>query len=100
MAQKLVQWFKAFMRWTKKNPIKAGLMTFVPVMVLAGLVKMSRGFWKRLGLIEKGYPSPAKISGGDKRIEGEWGWGLDDVKKFGGSTGGLERILNLARMFV
>ena len=67
------------MKWSKGNPIKAGLLTFIPIVAGAGIVKIRK-----------------KLGG-----KGEWGYGLDDFKGFAGSKGGpLEGVLKIIHMLV
>jgi hypothetical protein len=81
------------MKWSKGNPIKAGLLTFIPIVAGAGIVKM-------VGLVEKGDGVGEKMR---KKLggKGEWGYGLDDFKGFAGSKGGpLEGVLKIIHMLV
>lgn len=92
------------MRWSKKNPMIAGVLTFVPVMTMAVVVKIARVAGKGLGFVEKGFSRPPMVDGaGDKGIGGgeEWGWGMDDFKGFGGSKGGpFEGLLKVVQMLM
>jgi hypothetical protein len=88
------------MKWSKSNPMKAGLLTFVPIVAGAGIVKMVRGVGKMVGLVEKGDGAGEKMR---KKLggKGEWGYGLDDFKGFAGSKGGpLEGVLKIIHMLV
>lgn len=80
----------------------AGILTFVPVMTIAGVVKVARVLGKGLGLVQKSSrPGAGELSTGDKGLGGEWGWGMDDFKGFGGSKGGpLEGMLKVFQMLV
>ena len=94
------------MRWSKKNPIIAGVLTFVPVMTIAGVVKIAQGMGKGLGLVDKGFGKPGSLGGagggGDKGLGGgKRGWGLEECKGFGGSKGGpFQGLLKIAHMLV
>ena len=81
----------------------AGVLTFVPVMTIAGVVKIARGMGKGLGFIGK-LGKAGGMRGGDKRPEGlgrGWGWGLDEFKGFAGSKGGpFEGMLKVLQMLV
>ena len=92
-----------FMRWTKKNPMIAGVVTFIPVVFIAAVVKVARGLGKGLGLVEKTFGRPGKLGEGDKGIGlgSEWEGGLDEFKGFGGSKGGpFEGILKMMQMLM
>ena len=113
---------KAFMRWTKRNPIKMGLLTFLPVMTIAGIAKVVRGIGKGLGIVEKGVGRPkSDRSGSSRGVNGEgkknvrWegesegeeeegGGGegpLDAFRGFGGSKGGpVDGILKIVQLLV
>lgn len=109
---KIESWIRAFMRWSKRNPVKAGLLTFLPVMTIAAIAKVLRGIGKGLGLVEKGVGRPKPDRGGSSRgvkgegkrnvrwneeedgEEGGWGWGL-------GSKGGpLQGMMKVMQMLV
>jgi hypothetical protein len=86
------------MRWPKKNTVKSGLITFVPVLSAAGWVKM--------------FKAPRKLGGGEntrtnrfieKGSEGRkiWGWGLDEFVGFNGTKGGpLDGMLKVFQMWM
>jgi hypothetical protein len=98
---KVEAWIKSFMRWSRKSPMIAGVLTFIPVMAIAGVVKIARGLGKGLGLVEKGVGRPGKFGEVDKGIEGEMGWGLNEFKGFGGSKGGpFEGMLKIMQMLL
>ena len=101
------------MRWGKKNPIKAGLLTFLPVLAGAGIARIfgtslgaiGKKFGKKLGegklgvesLLEKKRKIASEAHKGNKK----WGWGLDDFVGFNGSKGGpLDGILKIVQMWV
>lgn len=82
------------MKWCKRNPITAGLLTFIPVLAGAGVVRAV----KSLGV---GYMFK-KMGGGQTKkgdAKKEWGWGMDEFAGFGCSKGGpLEGILKILQM--
>ena len=103
--------------WTKKNPITAGLLTFVPVVAIAAVAKLVKGVGKMTGLVEKGHPKPVRTQSSrnvdgeakrnvrwqeDEKEEGGGGrWGLDEFKGFAGSKGGpFEGIMKMLHMLV
>lgn len=94
------------MKWSKKNPMIAGVLTFVPVLTIAGVVKIAKGLGKGLGLVGKDLGGSGKLGGeggiGDKGLRGgEWGWGLDEFKGFGGTKGGpFEGLMKIMQMLV
>jgi len=93
---KIVSLIRAFMRWSKRNPITAGILTFVPFLTIAGIAKVTRVVGKGFGFIESGgfKKSPKKAVDGDKGI-------LDDFSNFGGSKGGpLDGMLKVLQMLV
>jgi hypothetical protein len=79
------------MRWTKRNPVTMGLLTFVPVMTIAGIAKMVRVVGQGMGWIEKGHKRPKPERGGSSRlVDGE---GKRNVRFHGDEDEG-EGILN------
>ena len=96
-------WIKGFMAWSKKNPMMAGVLTFIPVMTIAAVVKITRGVGKGLGFVEKGFARPGKVGGGRKDLqgEGERGWVLENSKGFGKSERGpFEGLLKMLQRLV
>ncbi|KAG9228814.1 hypothetical protein BJ875DRAFT_348101, partial [Amylocarpus encephaloides] len=92
MKDKLVQWVRGLIRWAKRNPIKAGLASFIPVMLGAGAIRAVNG----LGGVTKKLFSKLETGMGGGRPDQKrkptekkhWGWGLDHFVGFGGSKGG------------
>ena len=82
------------MRWCKRNPMTAGLLTFIPVLAGAGMVRAVRSLG--IGAMLK------KMGAGQTKkgeAEREWGWGMDQFVGFGGSKGGpLEGMLKILQM--
>lgn len=87
MLAKLKSWIQSLARWTKENPIKAGLITFLPVLAAAGAAKMLGGLGKMLG---KGKSEADKVISANRKVieqsrkakkDGKkvWGWGLDEL---------------------
>jgi hypothetical protein len=75
------------MRWSSKNPIKAGLLTFTPVVATAGIVRAGKVIGKLFGS-EKGalggLGKAARVKGLEKK---ESGYGLGHLLGFAGSKG-------------
>lgn len=96
------------MRWTKRNPISAGLVTFIPVLATAGVMKIARGVGKGLGIVNKGYGKDGLLKGTGKAEDGKeeaksFGHGLDESIGFGGAkkdAGPLEGILKTVQGWV
>jgi len=94
--------------WAQENPIKAGFLTFVPVMAFAGMTRMWIGLGKMLGKGKTGADNLVKNSrksverSGKARKAGKknWGYGLDTLVGFNGSKGGpLDGVLKLLQMW-
>ncbi|KAG9244727.1 hypothetical protein BJ878DRAFT_504939 [Calycina marina] len=94
-------WIRALNRWSRDNPIKAGILTFFPVMTLAGIIKIGKMLGKGMGLIKKtkgGGGMERRLS--DERTKG-YGYGLDEFTRFNGSKGGpLKGMLKMLQMLV
>ena len=93
------------MRWAKKNPIKAGIASFVPVLLGAGAVRAVSGLSgvakHMFGKLETGMgggKSGHKRNPSEKK---EWDWGLNHFVGFGGTKGGpLDGIMKVLHMFM
>jgi len=88
---KIEQWIRSFMRWSSKNPIKAGLLTFTPVVATAGIVRAGKVIGKLFGG-EKGALGGLGKAAGVKGLEKkeakkESGYGLGHFVGFAGSKG-------------
>jgi hypothetical protein len=86
------------MRWSSKNPIKAGLLTFIPVLTTALLMRASKGIGKLFGG-GKG----AGVKSLEKGAKKEWGYGLDEFVGFAGAKGKdgpLAGLLKMVHMLV
>ncbi|KAG4426123.1 hypothetical protein IFR04_000830 [Cadophora malorum] len=94
MLARIETWIRASMRWCKRNPMTAGLLTFIPVLAGAGMVRAV----KSLGIGDM----LKKMGAGQTKkgeAEREWGWGMDQFVGFGGSKGGpLEGMLKILQM--
>jgi len=95
--------------WAKENPIKAGLITFVPVLALAGATRMLGGIGRVFGKGKKRVEEVVKDSrsrakeGKAAKKDGKqlWGWGLDHLVGFNCSRGGpLDGALKILQMWV
>ncbi|CAL3970076.1 unnamed protein product [Diplocarpon coronariae] len=98
MLKKLAGWVRSCLKWCKRNPIKAGMLSFVPVLAGARLVRTVSllGIGQRIGDLFK------RMGGGQKKKgdeDKEWHMGMDQFAGFGGSKGGpLEGILKIFQM--
>ncbi|PBP27568.1 hypothetical protein BUE80_DR001382 [Diplocarpon rosae] len=98
MLKKLTGWVRSWFKWCKRNPIKAGVLSCVPVIAGAGLVRTINflGLGKRIGDLFKRMGGGQKKKGEEDR---EWHMGMDQFAGFGGSKGGpLEGILKILQM--
>jgi hypothetical protein len=119
MMNKLKAWARGFVKWCRNNPIKAGLLTFIPVLAGAGMVKMFTSAAKVLGVAGiaimegmgggrtpgnwEGKKEAAKDAAKDveNAAEKEWGYGLDEFKGFAGSKAGpVEGFMKVMQMMV
>ncbi|KUJ17291.1 uncharacterized protein LY89DRAFT_684374 [Mollisia scopiformis] len=111
---------RRIVKWAQKNPIKAGLASFLPVLAGAGLIRAGKalglgpafaGVAKLLsGLMEgmgggkapgSGDESGRVAKGVEKEVKKEWGWGMDHFVGFGGTKKGpLDGIMKVALMGV
>ncbi|KAE9364383.1 hypothetical protein N431DRAFT_488952 [Stipitochalara longipes BDJ] len=100
MAMKLEQWIRSFMKWSSTNPIKAGLLTFIPVLAVAGVVKAAKGIGKLFGGAAGGAGKAAGLKAAEKQAKKEWGYGLDEFVGFAGAKtmhpmGGLLKTVQM-----
>jgi hypothetical protein len=123
MMNKLKSWARGFIKWCRNNPIKAGLLTAVPVLAGAAMFNVFAGAVKALGtagiaIMEGmgGGKMPGNWAGEikDKAKDiakeakeeaeeeaAEWGYGLDHFDGFGGSKGGpVDGFLKVMQMMV
>ncbi|RDL36400.1 uncharacterized protein BP5553_05752 [Venustampulla echinocandica] len=107
VALKLAAWIQSFIRWGKENPIKAGLATFIPVLLSAGVVRAAKGLSgplkKVLGFFLEGMGG-GKAKGVEKKLakgaKKEFGWGLDHFVGFGGTKSGpVDGIMKVLQMY-
>jgi hypothetical protein len=108
MLDKVSAWIKKLWDWAQENPIKAGLLTFVPVMAFAGMTRMWIGLGKMLGkgktgadrLVRDSRKSGERSAKARKAGKRSWGYGLDNFVGFNGSKGGpLDGVLKLLQMW-
>jgi hypothetical protein len=88
------------MKWLSKNPIKAGFLTFIPVLATAGIVKAAKGIGKLFGSEAGGLGKAARLKAAEKQAKKEWGYGLDEFVGFAGAKGahpvsGLLKVLQM-----
>ncbi|KAH8591139.1 hypothetical protein B0O99DRAFT_690963 [Bisporella sp. PMI_857] len=101
---KLSSLIRSLRSWTKNNPITAGFLTFLPVLTLAGAVKLGRVLGKGMGLISK---TQQGVGGGKEKGKGkdkkgrEWGYGLEKFVSFNGTKGGpMDGVLKILQMLM
>jgi len=95
---KLQQWMRALGRWTKRNPIKMGILTFLPVMTLAAIAKIVRGVGKGLGFIEQGHKREKLQRGGSARdVRGEGNVNVRSVQE--GKAGDQDGVFGMFKGF-
>ena len=95
--------------WAKESPIKAGLITFIPVLALAGAARMLGGIGKMFAKGKSGAEKAVEDSRNRakeaRKVKKEgkkyWGWGLDNFVGFNCSKGGpLDGVLKILHMWV
>ncbi|KAI1002243.1 hypothetical protein K3495_g5958 [Podosphaera aphanis] len=85
----------AILRWIRRHPVAATMLSIVPVLVAATAFK---GL-KKLVAVMRSLGS-RRHKGGDKKSQ-KWGYGFDDFANFAGSEGGpLEGLLMILRMAI
>lgn len=106
---KISAWIHKLFLWAQENPIKAGFLTFAPVLAFAGATKMWLGLGKLLGkgktgvdkAVKESRKSAAQSRGAKKQGKKSWGFGLDNFVDFNGSKGGpLDGMLKMLQMWV
>lgn len=123
MLNKLKAWARGFVKWCRNNPIKAGLLTAIPILAGAAMFKVLSSAVKVLGtagivIMEgmgggrtpgnwmgemkdkaKEVKNDAKEQAGEEAEE--WGYGMDHFKGFAGSKGSpIEGFLKVMQMAV
>jgi hypothetical protein len=93
------------MRWSTKNPIKAGFLTFIPVLTTAGVIRAAKGIGKLFGGKRAlgGMDNAAELKGAEKGAKKGWGYGLDHFVGFAGAKGQggpLAGVLKTLQMLV
>ncbi len=90
------------MQWSSKNPIKAGMLTFIPVLATAGIVRAAKGVGKLFGGEKGGVGKAGALKGAEKQVKKEWGYGLDEFVGFAGAKGGhpVSGLLRILQMLV
>ena len=102
IAVKIEQWIRSFMKWSSKNPIKAGLLTFIPVLATAGIMRTAKGIGKLFGGEAAGVGKAAGLKAAEKQAKKEWGYGLGEFVGFAGAKGGhpVSGVLKILQMLV
>ena len=88
------------MKWSSKNPIKAGLLAFIPTLATVGIVKAAKGIGKLVGGGAEGLGRVAGVKTAGKQPKKEWGYGLDEFVGFAGAKtehpiGGVLKTLQM-----
>ena len=88
------------MKWSSGNPIKAGLLTFIPVLAAAGVVKAAKGIGKLFGGGAGELGKAAGLKAAEKQAKKEWGYGLDEFVGFAGAKAAhpMGGVLKIAQM--
>lgn len=110
---KIEEWVRGFIRWAKKNPVKAGIATFVPLVALAGFAKAVHGVVRlgsellssidedRIGGKDNGKDDDEDEEGKKEKEKKVYGWGMDHFVGFGGSKGGpVDGMMKILQMLV
>jgi hypothetical protein len=107
---KIEEWVRGFVRWAKRNPVKAGIATFVPLVAVAGFAKAVHGIVRLgselLGSMDghedkKGKKGEADEEEEEKKERKVYGWGMDHFVGFGGSKGGpVDGMMKILQMLV
>ena len=88
------------MKWSSKNPIKAGLLTFIPVLTTAVIIRIGKGIGKMFGGEAGGLGKAAGLKAAEKQAKKEWGYGLDEFVGFAGAKeahpiGGVLKMIQM-----
>ncbi|CAG8978172.1 hypothetical protein HYALB_00011488 [Hymenoscyphus albidus] len=105
MKDKVSYWMRKLLDWAKRNPIKAGLASIVPLVLGAGMIRiiteLSSVAKTLLNKLEMGMGGGRP---GQKRkppVKEGWDWGLQHFVGFGGTKGGpLDGIMKILQMFM
>ncbi|KAE8443649.1 hypothetical protein EG329_001507 [Mollisiaceae sp. DMI_Dod_QoI] len=95
MLAKISSWIRSVMKWAQKNPIKAGLATFIPILAGAGMVRAGKALG--LGKAFSGLTGVLGMVGGGL-MEGMGGGkppgsGKEGLKGMEGKGGGIAKGL-------
>ena len=90
------------MKWSSSNPIKAGLLTFIPILATAGVVKAAKGIGKLFGAGPEGLGKAAGLKAAEKQAKKKWGYGLDEFVGFAGARAAhpMGGVLKTVQMLV
>ncbi|KAF7859766.1 hypothetical protein EAF04_008845 [Stromatinia cepivora] len=106
VTHRIKSWMRSLFSWIQANPIKAGLLSFIPVMLGAGIVKTVKGVKRFLGHgADKMKEKKLKLGKGlqdAKKVQRKWVEDIfGDFKGFAGSQGGpLNGILRIFHMML
>ncbi|KAF7924429.1 uncharacterized protein EAE98_007480 [Botrytis deweyae] len=105
VASRFTSWIRSLFSWIRANPIKTGLLSFIPILLGTGVVKTVKGVKHFLGnraskRNEKKHEH--KLEKEAKKLEKKWHEDIfGDFKGFAGTTGGpLNGILKIVHLLV
>lgn len=104
MIARVERWIKTFIAWSKAHPILAGLVTFIPVLTVAGIMRLVRGGKKKQSTARKfsGAGLAGKLEEALTGKDGKGaGLGFDEFRGFGGTkAGAVEGVLKTLQLLV
>ncbi|KAF7936948.1 hypothetical protein BELL_0098g00100 [Botrytis elliptica] len=105
VASRFTSWIRSLFSWIRANPIKTGLLSFIPILLGTGVVKTVKGVKHFLGnraSKRKEKKHEHKLEKEAKKLEKKWHEDIfGDFKGFAGTTGGpLNGILKIVHLLV